>query len=240
MKAMLSSPPMPNTDLQDSAGRSPTKARVWDLPTRLFHWGTVCLVALSWITAENGLMSWHLWSGTALLTLLIFRLAWGVIGSTTARFSHFVTHPQIVIGYIKSLMRGIENLSYPGHNPAGGWMVVALIVILSLQASTGLFANDGVHFNGPLAMLVGGETSDRLTELHGILFKIILTLVWCHVVAVGFYMLVKGENLVQPMFTGEKDAAKLPGGQNLRFIHPLVALAVWALVAGFVWWMVRP
>lgn len=232
--------PTTSTDLDNNHAEGADRVKVWDVPTRCFHWAIVCLVPLSWITAENGLVKWHFWSGSLLLTLLIFRLLWGVVGSTTARFSRFVTRPRIAIGYLKSLMKGVEKLSYPGHNPAGGWMVVALITVLGLQVLTGLFANDDVHFIAPLAVLISKELSDRMTELHAVLFDVIVLLVWVHVVAVGFYFFVKCENLINPMFNGHKDASDVPSGLNLHFTHPLVALLLWALSAAVVLWIVLP
>jgi cytochrome b len=230
---------MASADLHSNETVGTGSVRVWDAPTRCFHWAIVCLITTSWITAETGLIKLHLWSGSLLLTLLIFRIAWGLVGSTTARFRHFVTRPRTAIRYLRSLMQGVEKLSYRGHNPAGGWMVVVLIMVLGLQVATGLFANDDVHFNGPLAGMISKEMSDRLTELHGTLFNFILLLVWVHVVAVCFYLFVKDENLIGPMFTGKKKSAHLPPGLNLRFTNPLFALLLWALSAGIVWWIVR-
>jgi cytochrome b len=211
---------------------------VWDLPTRIFHWTVLCLVSTSWLSAENGYMKLHLWSGLTLLTLLLFRLAWGLLGSTTARFSNFVAGPGRVIGYLRSTIKG-EKLLHAGHNPAGGWMVILLITALLLQAGTGLFANDGLHFNAPLALLVSNDVSDQLTELHGKVFNFILLLVWMHVVAVFFYLCVRGENLIRPMVTGKKHSAYLPQGHALRFTPLPVALLVIALSAGLVWWLIR-
>jgi cytochrome b len=103
-----------------------------------------------------------------------------------------------------------------------------------------LFANDDIHFNAPLATLISKEMSDRLTQLHGTLFNVILLMIWIHVVAVCFYLFVKSENLIKQMFTGDKDTVHVPSGSNLRFTHPIVALLLWALSAGIVWWIVRP
>jgi cytochrome b561 len=102
-----------------------------------------------------------------------------------------------------------------------------------------LFANDDVHFNAPLATLISKEMSDHLTELHATLFNVILLLAWVHIVAVGFYLFVKGENLIQPMFTGKKHSTQVPFGLTLRFTHPLVALLLLALSAAIVWWLVH-
>ena len=197
------------------------------------------LVGTSWITAENGLITAHLWSGAALLTLLIFRIGWGFWGSTTARFSDFVASPRTVIGYLRALIRGAKPL-HAGHNPAGGWMVVALLTMLTVQAVTGLFANDDIHFNGPLAMLINKDASDRITELHGTLFNGVLLLVWVHLVAVFFYRLVKGEDLIVPMVTGTKPATSVPPGVRVRFARLYLAALLLAAAAAAVWRVVRP
>lgn len=133
-----------------------------------------------------------------LLALLVFRIGWGLIGSTTARFRDFLHPPRTVLAYLRN-----GAGMYAGHNPAGGLMVIALILVLLAQAVTGLFANDGLHFSGPLALLVGDDASTRLTAVHSTIFNVILLLVWSHVVAVGFYLFVKGHNLVKAMVTGK-------------------------------------
>jgi cytochrome b len=224
---------MKDGDFQSDDSPVALQVRVWDLSTRLFHWTVVLLVAFSWYTADNGLMKLHLWSGLLLLTLLVFRIAWGIVGSTTARFTDFVAGPGAVVGYIVMLAKGHKPV-HAGHNPAGGWMVLVLMAVLLLQVSLGLFANDDMRFNGPLSMLISSELSDRLTELHTILFNIILLLVWVHLVAVGFYLFVKDENLVTAMISGKKRQAHVPPDAKLRFIQPWIALLLLALSAGVV------
>ncbi len=209
---------------------------VWDLPVRLFHWCVVVLLFVSWFSADQGWMTIHLASGLTLLALLLFRLAWGLVGSTTARFSNFLHSPQRVLGYLKGLKSG-DRLLYAGHNPAGGLMVAAMIAVLLAQALTGLFANDGLHFNGPLALLIPSETSDGITSLHRLIFDAILLLVWCHVVAVGFYLLVKRDNLVLPMLTGRKPHSHVPEGLNLAFTRLTIALLLFFLTAGIAAWI---
>jgi cytochrome b len=209
------------------------QVRVWDAPTRLFHWAIVALLACSWYSADSGLMKVHLWSGSLLLTLLLFRIAWGFLGSTTARFSNFLHLPPRVFGYFKALMSN-NQLLYAGHNPAGGLMVTALITLLLAQVATGLLSNDGIRFNAPLALWVSADMSDRLTKLHGILFNTILLLVWIHLVAVFFYLFVKKENLIKPMITGYKHRDHLPPKLNLKFVHWAIALVVLAAAAAMV------
>jgi cytochrome b len=209
---------------------------VWDLPTRLFHWCVVILVFVSWLSADRGWMKGHLVSGLSLLALLLFRILWGLAGSTTARFTNFLHPPQAVLGYLKSLKGGGKML-YAGHNPAGGLMVAAMIAVLLAQALSGLFANDGVHFNGPLSLLVPSEVSDQVTGLHKLIFNLILLLVWCHVVAVGFYLLVRRDNLVLPMFTGRKPLSHVPNADALVFSRLSVALLLFFISAAIAAWI---
>ena len=209
---------------------------VWDIPTRLFHWSVVLLVCVSWFSADQGYMRVHLVSGLTLLSLLLFRIAWGLVGSTTARFSNFLHPPRRVVGYLKGLAGG-DKIFYAGHNPAGGLMVLALIAVLLAQVATGLFANDGVRFSGPLALLVREETSSLITGIHGLIFDLILILVWCHVVAVGFYLLVKGDNLVWPMVTGKKHRARVPAELNIVFTRLYIASLLLAVSAGIAAWI---
>jgi cytochrome b len=212
------------------------QVRVWDIPIRLFHWSVVVLLCLSWFSADQGYMRVHLVSGLALLTLLFFRIAWGLVGSTTARFSNFLHPPRRVVGYLKGLAGG-DKIFHAGHNPAGGWMVLGLIAVLLAQVATGLFANDGVRFHGPLALLVSEDASTRLTDIHGLIFNLILLLVWCHIVAVGFYLLVRGDNLIWPMVTGKKHRSRLPAELNIVFTRLTIALLLLAVSAGIAAWI---
>ena len=206
---------------------------VWDISTRIFHWTIVVLVALSWFSADQGFMRVHLWSGLTLLTLLLFRVLWGLFGSTTSRFVDFLHPPRKVVAYL----RGHEKALYAGHNPAGGWMVAVMIGVLLAQVLTGLFSNDGLHFTGPLALWVSDDVSTRITGLHGTIFNIILVLVWLHVVAVGFYLLVRNHNLVRAMVTGRKHVHHVPAGLNLSFTRLSIALLLLGLTAGVAAWV---
>ena len=206
---------------------------VWDIPTRIFHWTIVVLVALSWFSADQGFMRVHLWSGLTLLALLLFRVLWGLFGSTTSRFVDFLHPPRKVVAYL----RGHEKTLYAGHNPAGGWMVAVMIGVLLAQVLTGLFSNDGLHFTGPLALWVSDDVSTRITGLHGAISNIILVLVWLHVVAVGFYLLVRNHNLVRAMVTGRKHVHHVPAGLNLSFTRLSIALLLLGLTAGIAAWV---
>jgi cytochrome b len=176
---------------------------VWDLPVRAFHWSLVALVILSWASRELGYMEVHRWSGYAILTLVVFRIAWGFAGSRHARFTDFARSPKAMRAYMAEIAAGRKPL-FLGHNPAGGWSVMALLACLVVQAVTGLFVTDDVLFDGPFLRAVSEATSHRLKQLHGINFNILLLLVGLHLAAILYYRLAKSENLVTPMLTGRK------------------------------------
>ncbi|MFD1613204.1 cytochrome b/b6 domain-containing protein [Sphingomonas tabacisoli] len=201
----------------------------WDLPTRLFHWSLVGLLAFSWWSAENHALEWHLWSGLTVLGLLTFRLLWGLFGSDTARFSHFVKGPRAVVRYL----RGAERNPSVGHNPLGGWSVIALLLVLLMQVSTGLVAVDvdGID-SGPLSYLLDFDQSRVAAEIHEWSFNILLGLSALHVAAILFYVAAKRRNLLWPMITGS-----VPAGDDETGARPapawrvLVAAAVASALA---------
>jgi cytochrome b len=178
---------------------------VWDIPVRVFHWTLAALVATSLITAQIGgnAMQIHEWSGFTILTLVLFRLLWGVLGSTHARFKAFVRGPRAVWAYAVSLLRS-RSAFHAGHNPLGGWMILALLGSLLLQAGTGLFANDDIMTEGPLAKHVSKEISDLLSKIHEANSKLLLVLILVHVAAVLYYLVAKRDNLIASMVTGTK------------------------------------
>jgi cytochrome b len=184
---------------------------VWDLPTRLFHWALVALLGLSWWTAENDELDLHLYSGFAIMTLLLFRILWGLFGSSTARFRNFLRGPAAVIAYV----RDAEGWKAVGHTPIGALSVVALLGLIALQVATGLFNSDDDGLNeGPLAPLVSYDIADVAHEVHDLLFNVLLTFVALHVAAILFYRLVLGKKLVGPMITGR--AALDPDVEPMR------------------------
>jgi cytochrome b len=191
---------------------------VWDIPTRLFHWLLVVLVINCVVTAKIGgnFMTYHMYSGYLVLTFLIFRLLWGVFGGYHSKFVNFVRGPSIVLQYAIGLIKK-DMPHYLGHNPLGGWSVVAMLLTLLLQAMTGLFASDDIFTEGPLYPLVSNSVSSTLTRIHNINAIVIGCLIAVHLTAIIFYLVVKHENLIKPMFTGIKvwhcDAP--PPGGNL-------------------------
>lgn len=196
------------------------KVRVWDAPTRAFHWALVALLGFSWWSAEAHEMEWHRWSGLTVLALVAFRLVWGLIGGSTARFGTFLKGPRGVLGY----MRSGAGWAGGGHNPLGGWSVVALLLVLAGQVTAGLFAVDvdGIE-SGPLSYLVDFDQGRTAAEVHELCFNLLLGLSALHLVAVLFYLVVKQRNLIAPMVTGNDYAANDPAAR------PLVAAPWWRL-----------
>ena len=212
---------------------------VWDLPTRLFHWTLVALMIAQWLTAESsGAMDWHARGGYAVLALVLFRLIWGFAGSDTARFSHFVRGPGAALAYVQALQRG-ETPHYLGHNPLGAWSIVAMLILLLIQAGTGLFANDDIMTEGPLYAWVSKGTSDWLTTIHKLNFNLLLLVIAVHISAVLFYLLVKRENLVHPMLSGYKRLPSELADQTPRIVSPWRGLAALAVAVVAVWLLVR-
>ena len=208
--------------------------KVWDAPTRLFHWAVVVLIATSYFTRNLSDLSWHMLSGYTLLTLLLFRLAWGFVGSETSRFSEFVRSPIEGFRHLAQFGRP-EPDDQVGHNAAGGWMVLVLLADLGVQVGTGLFTYDADDHTpeGPLAHLVSEQTATTLTVVHGYNFYVILGLTILHVLAVIAYAVVKRHNLLRPMITGRK---RLPGAtRQPRMASSLVALLLVLLSACIVW-----
>ena len=216
--------------------------RVWDLPTRLFHWSLVLLVAASLATGEfdsilgAGTLEWHKRSGLAILALLVFRLAWGFAGGTHARFASFLRGPREVIGYAKGLLDGREQAEGAGHNPLGGWSVVAMLSALAVQVSTGLFLVDEDYgFEGPLARYASAAVADFLEEVHEANYGVIGALVALHLAAIAYYTVVKRQDLVRAMLTGVRRLA--PGAQDSRGGGPATAAAIAIAAGATVWWL---
>jgi len=180
------------------------KKLIWDIPVRIFHWLLVILVGWSWYAVEiNDDLETHMLLGYCILTLLIFRISWGFIGTRYARFGSFIYSAGEILTCIRKLFSR-QYGNYPGHNPLGGLSVTALLLLLVLQAGTGLFANDEEYYFGPLSDNVSSHTATVLTEIHHLNFNILFGLIILHVVSVLFYLFYKKENLLLPMFTGKK------------------------------------
>jgi cytochrome b len=187
------------------------KVRIWDLPVRLFHWALVLLVPALWATHEWEMLDIHILLGEVMLGLVLWRLLWGVLGSSTARFAGFVRGPKSVLRY----MRGQGQKAF-GHNPLGGWSVVVMLLLLAVQVGLGLFASDeDALYEGPLAHRVSYETARTLADRHETVFWIIVAVIALHVLAILYYRIVRRDDLVTPMITGrgapvEGEAALVP------------------------------
>lgn len=209
------------------------RVRVWDLPVRLFHWLLVFLIAAAWWTAEQRELEWHRLAGYAILTLILFRIAWGLWGSTTARFSHFVRRPAAVRTYMSGLLkrRAHDRL---GHNPLGGWSVLAMLGLLGFQVLLGLFAVDvdGME-SGPLSYLVDFDTGRLAAETHSLTFNFLLGLIGLHLAAILFHRLHGGKDLVGPMIHGKAD--QVASADNIGFASNRLAVLILAVLASAVW-----
>jgi cytochrome b len=210
-----------------------TNLKVWDLPVRLFHWLLVLLFAFMFATGKAGSewITWHMRAGYAVLALVLFRVLWGFAGSQHARFASFLAGPSASIAFAKKLAARAPA-PYAGHNPLGGWMVLVLLAGLLLQTGTGLFANDDLLNEGPLAAFVTKATSDLLTSVHVWNFNVLLLLVGLHVIAVLYHAGFMKENLIGAMFTGVKRVpAQAAGNSATRFASPWLALALLCVAA---------
>ncbi|HEY0843900.1 MAG TPA: cytochrome b/b6 domain-containing protein [Noviherbaspirillum sp.] len=198
-----------------------TRIRLWDLPTRLFHWLLAASVIGAIVTGQLGgnLIEWHGRLGVLIVGLLVFRLVWGIVGSTYARFAQFMPTPSKIRAYLRGEWRG------EGHNPLGALSVLALLGLLLAQAVTGLVANDDIAFYGPLYELAGRELSNRLTGLHHLMSNALMALAALHVAAIAFYLVGKKRNLVRPMVTGWKEATEGESAAGGGLIPALFALA---------------
>lgn len=215
------------------AAAPPIKLAVWDLPTRLFHWVLVGLIGFSWWTGEQGHEDLHMYSGFAVLTFLIFRLLWGVFGSSTARFSSFVRGPRAVTEYLGRMK------SWPdiGHTPLGALGVLALLVMLFLQVGTGLIQTDDDGLvEGPLAPLVSYDTAEVAHDLHETTFNLLLILIALHVAAVIFYRIALGKKLLGPMITGKAEID--PAFEPMRPGRGWVAILCLVIALGLTRWII--
>jgi cytochrome b len=233
--------------------------KVWDLPVRVFHWLIVVLLVFQVVTGKIGgdLMGIHAFCGNSVLVLVVFRVLWGFAGSTHARFASFIASPGAALRFGKRLFSR-QAVPQVGHNPLGGWSVVAMILVLGLQALSGLFANDGAEFGGPLAALVSLDVSNRLTEFHRWNLKLLLLLSGLHVAAVLFHWLVKKDGVLGSMFTGIKEVPESAVHERravmrstplrrilsreqafAHFASPWRALALFAVAIAFVWLVVH-
>jgi cytochrome b len=208
------------------------RATIWDLPIRLFHWTLVLLIGAAWATQEQLRDNErHALVGYAILTLLLFRLFWGLVGSETARFASFLHGPARIFAYV----RGTGGVRV-GHNPLGGWSVALMLALLALQVGTGLFLSDDDFF-APLSFWITEDTADTLADIHELNFNLLLAAIVLHVVAILYYALAKRQNLVGPMLTGKGPLP--PGAPRPRIAHAGFAFLLLLVATTLVWSLVN-
>lgn len=220
---------------RDSSGRK-TGVRIWDLPTRLFHWLLALTLVGAYVTHELGFkwMEWHMVLGYTALSLVLFRIFWGFAGPRHARFTSFVAGPGQVWRYARAWWTG-DPPRHAGHNPLGGWAVLAMLVLTFVQAFSGLFNDDEILYSGPWHHAAPSAFTDRMEALHGLNFDFLAGMVLLHVTAVAAYWFRWRYNLVRAMLTGRKREGEVDPGQAIDSSRLLLALVL-AIVAGAIVW----
>lgn len=191
---------------QDNSSVPPTKIKVWDFPTRLFHWCLLIGIITSWVSVKTDNMEIHINSAAFVLGLLIFRITWGLWGASTAQFQHFVPSPMTLWRYLKNELP--QDVIHIGHSPLGALSVIALLLAIGVQATTGLVADDEIFITGPLIDYVNSSTSSWATSIHVKNADILLALIVLHLAAIISYLVFKKDNLIVPMITGYKALKK--------------------------------
>ena len=222
--------------VDSKTARTADEWRVWDVPTRLFHWLLVGTIAFAWWSAETDHMDWHLDAGYLILGLVVFRLYWGFVGSTTSRFASFVRGPRATLTYLRSLPKRAASDTL-GHNPLGAWSIITMLVLISALVALGLFAVDidGIS-SGPLADWVDFDTARLCAEYHKAVFHVLQGFIALHILAVLFYLFYKHDNLIGPMVHGMRRRGPAASIAPLWRVLPGIVLAsvvVWFVAHGF-------
>jgi cytochrome b len=209
---------------------------VWDLPLRLFHWLLVASLFAQWLTAEvlDNATQWHAYIGYFTLGLIVFRLIWGVVGTRYSKFTSFMGSPKAILNYSKSLFSG-KYQAHVGHNPLGGLLLPVVLILVGLQAVSGLFVTDDIIFNGPYYASVEEQIQEIMQTIHHSVFDWLLYLIGLHLLAILFYKLKLKQSLVKPMIDGKKHVEKQ---QGVAHSHLLRALILVAIVSAFIIWLV--
>lgn len=213
------------------------EVRAWDLPTRLFHWSLVALIVMAYVSRHWGDANfvWHTWNGYAVLVLIVWRLLWGMVGSSTSRFAAFIYNPLSSLRYaFDFLLRKPRH--FLGHNPLGGAMVLVLLGLVGLMAVLGLFAYDDhdAFVGGPLSGRVSDATWSAATSWHITLFDVLLYVIGLHILANVAYLVWRRENLVRAMITGKKPASRYEDQSDARFASGWLALGCLLIAAAIV------
>ncbi len=215
--------------------RAIARTRIWDLPTRLFHWVLTIGVVFSFATGKLGgdWLTWHFRSGYVIAALLLFRFVWGFAGSRYALFSSFLPSPRRIWRRVRA--KPDATPASAGHSAIGTLSVYALLLVLAAQIATGVFSNNGSFIEGPWVKFVSGATSDRLSSVHYYTHWLIAALAALHVAAIAFYWLKRKQDLLTPMLTGDKLGISSPpadDGVALR-LRAVVLAALAAAVIGY-------
>lgn len=211
--------------------------RIWDLPTRIFHWALAACVLALVVTAKVGgnAMEWHFRLGYTVLALLLFRIVWGFLGGQWSRFASFLYSPARLVRYVRGQAHAEDGA---GHSPLGALSVFALLAVLIAQVGTGLLSDDEIAFAGPLTRFVSNAVVGQATGYHKEIGQyLVLGLVALHVLAVAFYVLARRQRLVGPMLHGDKVLAAQVTPSRDDMASRAVALAVFALCAALAWWV---
>lgn len=211
--------------------------RIWDLPTRLFHWLLAGSIVALVVTAKVGgnAMVWHFRLGYIVLALVLFRLAWGLVGGRWSRFASFVPSPSRLVGYLRGRAQPQDKA---GHNPLGALSVIALLAVTAAQVGSGLFADDEIAFAGPLTRFVSGEVVSQFTTYHKQVGQYaVLGLVALHLLAIAFYAVVRKERIVGPMVVGDKDLQTPVQPSRDTAGTRALAVCIATACAALAWWV---
>jgi cytochrome b len=213
------------------------KNLVWDIPVRLFHWLLVLCLFGQWLTAEvlEDAMDIHFYIGYFTLGLIIFRLIWGFIGTKYAKFSSFISGPKAVISYLRSLASKHHHFT-TGHNPLGGLLLPAVLILVGLQAISGLFTSDDIVSAGPYYDSASSGVQKVMQWLHHNIFDVLLGLVVIHLLAIAWYRWALKHDLITPMLTGHK---VLEASKAITHSKLVRALILGIAVGIFVYWLVE-
>jgi cytochrome b len=206
------------------------KQLIWDIPTRLFHWILVICILAQYATAKwlDSATQWHFYIGYFTLGLLCFRIIWGVVGPTYARFSQFVKGPSAVAHYLSTLFKR-DSVPVAGHNPLGGWFVIVMLSLLLIQGISGLFMTDDIFLDGPYRAAVGDDVLSLMNTLHHLAFDILLYVIALHIGAIIFYSVYKKQKLVPPMLHGKKHSTSA-GITHSYLLRAIVVALISAII----------
>lgn len=220
---------------------STTERLVWDLPLRVFHWLLAASLVASYVTARIGydVRQYHMWLGYWMIGLLTFRLAWGFLGTRHSRFGSFLPRPAQVAAHLRETLTGAEKPT-AGHNPVGSLMVFAVLILLAMQALSGLFMDDDIYYAGPYANAVSEQLRDVMAFLHHNVINVILALAAIHILAVCYFSLYRKQRLIRAMFTGRKSSDVVPAEEAIRDSRLWVAAVIAIAVFGAIFWLGWP